>query len=59
MCKLQTAIAGKYYQKSDSPPYCRPTMSVYSDQGYSRARPIVFTRKRRSPVQDHPKFVVS
>ena len=34
-------------------------MSVYSDQGYSRARPLVFTQKRRSPVQDHPKFVFS
>ena len=34
-------------------------MSVYSDQGYSRARPLVFAHKRRSPVQDHPMFVVS
>ena len=34
-------------------------MSVYSDQGYSRARPLVFTHKRRSPAQEHPKFVVS
>ena len=35
-------------------------MSAYSDQGYSRARPLAFsTHKRRSPIQEYPRFVVS
>ena len=55
--KRQRRLPVNVIRKILKPLLPRPTMSVYSDQGYSRARPLVFTHKRRSPIQEHPKFV--